>query len=647
MRKKYLIFTISLLVIIILSLGYVMLRNRNKVTFNALSAVPVDATFVFETNDISGFIRKLNRESKIWMELRELSSVKSVDQDMLFLDSLVQHVKLFREIIQKNSLFVSFHPTGKNKMGMIWYFNLPSKIHFRQIQELLRDMTSNRQLIEKEYNRTRILQLDFPAEKKKRILSVTVLDGIAMASTSTILLENAIRQIELPEGINDLYGFRKVAGTAGKNVDGNLYINFKTLPYLVSGFFDDSYRQEIEEFTPIGNWAELDVNIMENSILLNGFTYSTDSTNNYLNIFYNQSSPTLDAEEVLPANTIAYLVFGISDLNEFRSRYNNFLEKSGAINNRRSVLNDIRKELNTDIEEVFYSFIEDEMGIALTDIKNFTRAQNSLVFFKTKSKSQAEEMLSDLIRNYIQSNNRRLNEYMIRYEVDPETGFIIYRMPVHSLPGKIFGDLFGGAEYEYFTFIDRYLFFGNSIQALSRIIHNSVLHRTLQSDLSYREFSDNLSARSNFQIYISIPRLQTVLSSLITDQLNKNLTENSAAFQKIQSLALQFTANNSMVYNNLFINFQPLYKEEAITVWESMLDTSITMKPHFVLNHYTQDNEIFVQDNRNNIYLINSAGRILWKIPIHESVMGKVYQIDYYRNNKLQLLFNTQSQIHL
>jgi hypothetical protein len=47
------------------------------------------------------------------------------------------------------------------------------------------------------------------------------------------------------------------------------------------------------------------------------------------------------------------------------------------------------------------------------------------------------------------------------------------------------------------------------------------------------------------------------------------------------------------------------------------------------------------------MYLINQAGRILWKVQLPEPVNSEVFQIDYFRNGKLQLLFSTRNYIFL
>jgi len=637
----------SALVIALILVGCLLFKRSSDTALDALRAVPVDAALIFETNDFEGFIQKVNQENKIWKEFMHFKGIEQIDREMLLLDSIIQNVQTCKELIERNSLYVSAHQTGKNNVGLIWILKIPQGVHEKQIEDLVGDLKGDRSITQKEYNRIKIFHIGSGKGSGDNGFSYAVSNGLFIVSSSAILLESALRQIELDERIIDSYGFRKVSGTAGKNVDANLYINFERIPVLLSFLLNDQYGSMVKGSVPVGEWAELDVNIKENSLLLNGFSYGSDSANSWLNLFNNQATPVLQVEEVLPANTIAFLDLGVTDFQEFQVHYEQLLKETGKINAYQHELTRMQDLFDQDLREVFYSFLEDEMGIALMDIKNFTREQNSLLFFKTRSRSEAEEALVDLIRGYAQKKNQNLSRYINRHRIDAETEFPIYQFPVPSLPETLFGKLFGSAGFTHFTFVDNYLFFGNSTQTLSRLVHQNILRKTLRSDLSYREFAENLSSRSNVHLYVDIPRLQIVLSPYILSTLSDEIQEHITPFRKLQALGIQFSVDHAMAYNNVFLKFQPLFKEEALTVWESLLDTSISFKPQFVENHYTHDNEIFIQDNRNNIYLINSAGRILWKVPLSEEIMGDVHQIDYYKNNKLQLLFNTQSQIHL
>lgn len=647
MSKKLYAVSGSILVAAIILVAYLFWKRSGDVALDALRAVPVDAALIFETNDFEEFLQKVNQENKIWKELMHFKEIEQIDRQMLLLDSIIHNEQTARELVQRNPIYLSAHHTGKNNVDLIWIVAIPQGVHEKQIHDLIGDLSGDRTVTQKEYNRIKIFHIEPGKRSTGKGFSYAVSNRLLIGSSSAILVERSLRQIGLDEQIVDSNGFRKVSGTAGKNVDANLYINFNRIPVLLSFLFNDQYRTVVKESISVGDWVELDVNINEDNLLLNGFSYGSDSTTSWLNLFANQGTPALQAEQVLPANTIAFVDLGITDFPEFKVHYEQLLEETGKINGYKNELTRLRELFDQDVQELFYSFLENEMGIALLDIKNFTREQNSLLFFKTRSRSEAEDALAGLIREYARKRNQNYSRYVSQQRIDAETEFPVYHFPDPSLPGTLFGELFGKAEFTHFTFVDNYLFFGNSMQALDRLVHQNILRKTLHSDLSYSEFAENLSSRSNFHLYINIPRVQTVLSPYLSINLSDGIEEHVEPFRKLQALGIQFSIDHSMAYNNVFIKFQPLFKEEALTVWESLLDTSISFKPQFVENHYTHDNEIFIQDNKNNIYLINSAGRILWKVPLSEKIMGDVFQIDYYKNNKLQLLFNTRSQIHL
>jgi hypothetical protein len=50
---------------------------------------------------------------------------------------------------------------------------------------------------------------------------------------------------------------------------------------------------------------------------------------------------------------------------------------------------------------------------------------------------------------------------------------------------------------------------------------------------------------------------------------------------------------------------------------------------------------------KNNTYLINAAGRVMWKVPLRERIAGTIFMIDYYKNSKYQLLFSGKNYIHI
>ena len=86
-------------------------------------------------------------------------------------------------------------------------------------------------------------------------------------------------------------------------------------------------------------------------------------------------------------------------------------------------------------------------------------------------------------------------------------------------------------------------------------------------------------------------------------------------------------------------------KEELKNIWTKQIDARITSTLNLVQNHYTQKWEITFQDENNNLYLISSAGDVIWKRKLDNQIIGSIHQIDSYKNFKLQLLFNTKNKV--
>ena len=93
----------------------------------------------------------------------------------------------------------------------------------------------------------------------------------------------------------------------------------------------------------------------------------------------------------------------------------------------------------------------------------------------------------------------------------------------------------------------------------------------------------------------------------------------------------------------MVLNFENQVKNERQLNWSVDLNNSILLKPQITKNHTNNKNEkeVFTQDTDNAIYLISTSGKILWNKSIGGKILGNVSQIDFYKNKKLQILFNT------
>ncbi|MEH6407622.1 MAG: ribonuclease HII, partial [Leeuwenhoekiella sp.] len=77
------------------------------------------------------------------------------------------------------------------------------------------------------------------------------------------------------------------------------------------------------------------------------------------------------------------------------------------------------------------------------------------------------------------------------------------------------------------------------------------------------------------------------------------------------------------------------------------LSNNLANAPQLVKNYRTKGMDIVVQDIDHILYLISNEGKILWKKQLKSAILGKVNQVDLYRNGRLQLAFATSDHFYI
>jgi WD40 repeat protein len=647
MGKKLNIILILVAFILIAGSSYILFLRSNFERTDPFNAVPDDASLIIRIRGPYFNIRPILEENNIWNEILSFPSVEKLNANFLTIDSILSNDRRAAEMVKKNELLLSFHQTGKGKFDFIAYMPMISRNNDNQLLSLVEQNTSGKSVVtERKYSGTRIFDVKSTGSKGMNF-SFGFSRGLVILSPSGILLEEAFRRLDQPDAENSMPGFIQVSRTAGQNVEANIFINYKTFPAMLSMLLNEKYKENLEDFKIFANWGELDASLRDDVLLMNGFTVTDPSQNEYLNIFLKQPPQKIEIEEVIPDQAAAFIVFSIENFPAFKKKYRDYLRSNGSLEKWQSAIDDANNLYDIDLESMFYSFMDREAGILITDIKNYDRNQNTFFILKTLSEKQAEDQIMELINKAAEIEHSSSRDFIQNYRIDNETEIKIYRMPLPGLASKLLGRIFEGVKNQYCTFYDNWLIFGNSVPALGKYIHTNLLQNNLSSDIEFNKFSNFMSSQANIYLYVDISRSVDLLQSYLTGKAAKGLDENREHLMNFHSLAIQITNEGDMFYKNIFLNHFTGETYEPENVWQSHLDHTFDFKPRILINHNTQEKEIFIQDKENFIYLINSSGRILWKIKLEDQILSDIYQIDYYKNGKLQYLFNTQSKIHL
>ncbi len=648
MFKRIVLISIALAALAFLIGGYFYLQKGFVAGTDPFEAVTGDAALIVRTKNLAGFLPEIKSGSDFWTELETVLNSRKLISGALFLDSLLANNRSAYELVAEKSLCFSIHTSGRDKYDAVFYLSLSLAREKKIYNDLMQDLLSGKALVsERIYNRSRIYDASFHRDRETGDLAWTVSDGLFILSFSSLLIENALDQLDRGENIHDDQAFQKVLATSGRDVDANISVNLRHFPRYISSFTEGESKNLLSGFSDLANWAEMDLHMRDDALLLNGFSFTAVEENNYLDLFMGQSPRSITVETVIPGNSSAFVAVGLSDIDDFYNSYLYRLESGNRLARHKKMKEDFIRLTGSDPAEAFHSFMEGEAAVVMNNWEEPGEKGESFLLMKTVSRSLAAETLQGMLKHHAGITGSSEESYREVYRVDSETSFDIYRFPFPDTGEILFGRVFGMTGTAYYTFVGNYLVFGESVDGLSGFIHANVLNQTMSADSRFREFSEFRVSKGNFFFYSNVARSAGLLTTFFRKELSDNLTEHIESFRKFQVLSMQFSTGRDMIYNNIYLKYSPRIIEEPGTEWQTLLDTVTDFKPLLMVNHNTGESEIFVQDAGNNIYLINRAGRILWKRPLPGKIMGNVYQIDYYDNNRLQMLFNTREQIFL
>jgi hypothetical protein len=593
---------------------------------DGINAIPTDAAIIFESKQAKNTWKKLSQTNIMWEDLLGTESVSQINKQGQYIDSLISANQDISELLDNHSVFISAHVSETKSYDLLYVYSLPNLTYKSTLENFIKTINDNKKFPSNEFEGTSISTIQ---PKGKNPLFFTFLNGTLIMSAKQTLVETSIA--------NDK-NFSKIINSAGKNVDGNIYLNYKKFPNLIDNFIFPTVKKDNSSLSNFADYSGWDITIKPNVLELNGFTLSNDSSANFLSLFSKQKPQSIELTKIIPSKTATMLFFGMSNIKSFHEDYKKYLSAKQHTKEPEEYINKINNKYHLDIETTMLSWMDNEMALVITEPTSTDFTNNSFAVIHSNNIDNAVQTLNDLSK----SVNVEEKTDTVNYK-----SHVINHLNLPQLLPQLLGWQFNKVTENYFTNIDNYIVFANTADALKDFIDDFESNKTLANDKNYKAFSENISAETNVYLYSSIARSANIYSSFVTEELAKEFELKTELFKKFEAIGIQFTSNNQLFYSNIYLKYNPIHNQESGTIWEAKLDTTISSKPYLLINHNTKAKEVFVQDDANKIYLISNTGKIIWTKQLHEKIMSDVSQLDVLKNNKLQLIFNTRSFIYM
>ncbi len=643
MFKKFIY--VGLFAVVCLGLvGIILLDRLDKITpLEVLQAVPDNALLFIEEIDYEYVAEEFLPGNRIWIDFVNTTGRNGLDSMVRNVLNYVATSEQMFELLLKEGMSLSLHLMGKDQLTPLIYIPYADHHSDHDFEQIVLELLGDESIVnERKYDSETLFDVSGNPAIISGKFTFTCVNGIFLAGPSSILVEHSVRTIHA--GVDPLEDkeLERVRGTAGRYVHANIYLNYPQVHKLFYPFIKEGSWSELLGISRLASWGELDLDIKEDALILNGMSVASSEETLFLEAFADQSPVKMELHEMMPSGTASFLHLGVSDGAQFAEQMKVYLTDLGKWTKIGWEQEGVQAKYGVDPLGDLMTLIDDELAwFSMEGVS--THPKEEIFVVETRSQSETTDVVMRWIEQYLQVNAFDMNSYRFSYRLDKQTSFNLYRMPDFYTEGLLPGHLFNA----YFTIFENYLIFGPSVEVLSRVLYQNVLQKTFISDPVFKDMTDYLSNRSNitffFKPYQYLDYRREVLNSEASDKLDAM----ELFLRRIPGVVVQYSSEDGMFYHSISFKYTSQIKEKALTVWESLMDSAAVSKPSLVVNHNTREKEIFIQDASNKIYLINSTGRILWKLKLEGPLLGEVHQVDFYKNGKLQYLFNTAGKLHL
>ena len=639
MRKRTSIILVGLFAVALVVAAYFIRKDKQVVIVDPWVAIPSDAFFIVETPDFPELLTRTTDRNGITARLAGMKWASSLMQAASLIDSITGGREV-REMISNRKVLLSFHVTGQNHVTALAVMNTGSSFTSRRLFQLCKSsgavVTDTREL-----GGAKKFTVFYGPGPKKTIVYMALISGIMIASPSEALVANALNNKSSGSDIRHQQGFASVVSASGREAD-NLFILFRNLPGFVQSFISPD---EIITLSSAAIAAGGDLTLREDGMFFSGFL-STAGAGQGADKLRDVAPAECGVHELLPQGTLIYR----------------------TVMRRASLTGDITSDpalINaTDLALALSPFTGNEVTAAVIPSGG---GEEKILLFRMTDRQAAETVLRERLTAKYRSMGLRESHFLASVQNDADEEVVMYKMPFTGVASILSGEPAASEGDGWVIFLRSYMAFSGSPEALVSIQKGSDSENTLINDPDFREMEKTLPTKSSFIFYSSGRALKSLMYKYLTPESSKALTDRS--FTAIDGIGLSLTPSNDMIYTSLSVRYRDPEKQQSrvqssatsadtistgslttgdlTLAWKVKLDAELASRPFLFLNHNTGATEIFVQDQKNNIYLVSASGKILWKALIRERIAGDIFMIDYYKNGKYQILFPGRDYLHL
>jgi hypothetical protein len=462
---------------------------------------------------------------------------------------------------------------------------------------------------------------------------------VLVGSYTSFLVEDVVRNVSngFKESFQGQIGALQNISRL-ENDEGNIYIDYASLPDLLATFLLEQPASEMKNFTRFSGDTYLDVKITDDEILLNGVTtVDLASNKSFVGTFKNQNPGRIKLTSMLPNTTAVLYHIYFSDFQEWQSQLTKFWSASNKEQLQRYLDFEQKYDLKLD-------WLSGEAANAILETPN-RDTPDQLVFIGITDE--------DVVFNELSAFAQKLGDEQsdtVYFEVYDELPII--QLPYQNFPAILMGDYFAGFENSFVTIYNDYLVLGNSMQAVKSFLNAIENEDNWGKSVRQSIFLENTLSEASFSMMINTSLCWEMLTNHLNPRWAGLFSSYENSLKSFDLLSIQVSNLDQRFYTSIAVGHKEKVSTKPLSTRMEKQQSAFAIspmitKPFIVKNHNNNRFEVLVQDSSKILYLVANEGEILWGDSLKQAIVTDILQVDYYKNGKLQYLFATKDQLHL
>lgn len=616
----------SLLVILVLSLlswgGYeVYQRFILSRTINSLELISSDAVFIFETQQADFTLQEL-RKQPIWNALSHFPAIQSLESQLNSLDSLVGEAGFVTKTLRNKQVTVSYHAVGTDKFSLLYTLNFGSSSPQELLDKLKSNAPKTTRFQTRKYSEQEIY--DVLDASNSIQWSITLLNNVLLVSSSSFVIEEAIR-FYLSE---DASRISSKLGAELPNQEGlgRLLLSSKGLAKLLAGVSADKNSATLKELEAADYLLALNLQFEDQQLLFKGPIQGLSDVD-FL--------PSVQAQLAGFENLISTRTHSVTQIN-LKDSY----ETQKILNSTFVPISTVSGEVQTRlIDRGFLDLLSGEQYFLEMESDSPTE-KNTALLVKTTKAEQAWELL----KQYRDTTEFYPSERYLETE--------ILFFPEENFPAHLFNGRFIGFEQTYISQVDQLLVMSNSANGMKSLLEDYAQGNTWAKESN--ETKNLLSPATGYSKTFLLQKIWPSWVQSTNPSWSTFLQKYEAELQAFTSMALRIHQSSKGPEATLILNYnsagipQKVGQKtfELASGKEVALPANLIYGPKAIKNFNDGTEDLVIQDQNHVLYVINSAGEQVYSQPFTSPIVSDVFQIDYFKNGKLQLLIATADRMY-